>query len=51
MRGERRGAGAAVVARDQHHVGLGLGHAGGDRADPDLGRRASRGPGPPGWRS
>ena len=36
-RGERRGAGAAVVAADQHDVGLGLGHAGGDRADADLG--------------
>ena len=27
------GAGAARVAGDQNHVGLGLGHAGGDRAD------------------
>ena len=26
-RGQRRGAGAAVVARDEHHVGVGLGHA------------------------
>ena len=32
-RGERRRAGAAVVARDQDHVGVGLGDAGGDRAD------------------
>ena len=32
-----RGAGAAVVAADEHHVGVGLGHAGGDRADADLG--------------
>ena len=30
--GQRRGAGAAVVAADQHHVGLGLGHARGDGA-------------------
>ncbi len=34
---ERRGAGAAVVAGDQHHVGVGLGDAGGDGADADLG--------------
>ena len=33
----RRGGGAAVVTADQHHVGLGLGHAGGDGADADLG--------------
>ena len=32
----RRRAGAAVVAGDHHVVGLGLGHAGGDRADADL---------------
>ena len=32
-RGLRRGAGAARVPRDQDHVGLGLGDAGGDRAD------------------
>ncbi len=30
---ERRCAGAAVVAGDQHHVGMGLGDACGDRAD------------------
>ncbi len=36
-RGQRRGAGAAVVAGDQHHVGVRLGHAGRDRADADLG--------------
>ena len=35
--GERRGAGAAVVAADQHHVGMGLGDAGGDGADADFG--------------
>jgi hypothetical protein len=29
----RRGPGAAVMARDQDHVGLRLGHAGGDGAD------------------
>ncbi len=36
-RGLRRGAGAAVVSADQHHVGVRLGDAGGDRADADLG--------------
>ena len=33
-RGLGRGAGAAVVARNQDHVGLGLGHPGGDGAHP-----------------
>ena len=33
MRGQRRRAGAAVVARDQHDVGVRLRDAGGDRAD------------------
>ena len=36
-RGQRRGAGAAVVAGDQDDVGVRLGDAGGDRADADLG--------------
>ena len=36
-RRQRRGAGAAVVAGDQHDVGLGLRHAGGDGADAHLG--------------
>ena len=36
-RGQRRGAGAAVVAGDQDDVGVRLAHAGGDRADADLG--------------
>ena len=36
-RAERRGARAAVVAADQDHVGVGLGHARGDRADAHLG--------------
>ena len=36
-RAQRRGARAAVVAGDQHVVGVRLGHAGGDRADADLG--------------
>ena len=36
-RGERRGAGAAVVAGDQHDVGEGLRHAGRDGAHADLG--------------
>ena len=35
--GLRRGAGAAVIAADEHHVGMGLGHAGGDGADADFG--------------
>ena len=36
-RRQRRGAGAAVVAGDQHHVGVRLGDARRDRADADLG--------------
>ena len=36
---ERRGAGAAVVAGDEHDVGLGLRHAGGHGADADLGHQ------------
>ena len=36
-RGLRRGARAAVVAADEHDVGVRLGDAGGDRADADLG--------------
>ena len=36
-RGERRRARAAVVAGDEHDVRMGLGHAGGDGADADLG--------------
>ena len=36
-RGQRRGAGAAVVAGDQHDVGVRLRDPGGDRADADLG--------------
>ena len=35
----RRGAGAAVMAADQDHVGLGLGYARRDRADADLGHQ------------
>ena len=38
-RGERRGAGAAVVAGDEHDVGVRLGDARGDRADADLGHQ------------
>ena len=41
-RGLRGGAGAAVVAGDGHVVGVGLGHAGGDRADADLGHELDR---------
>ena len=40
-----RGAGAAVVAGDEHHVGLGLGDAGRDRADADLGDQLDVDPG------
>ena len=36
-RRQRRGAGAAVVAGDQHDVGVRLRDPGGDRADADLG--------------
>ncbi len=36
-RGERRGAGAAVVAGDEDDVGVRLGHAGGDGADAGFG--------------
>ena len=36
-RGQRRRAGAAVVAGDQHDVGVRLGDTGRDRADADLG--------------
>ena len=49
--GQRRGAGAAVVAADQHHVGVGLGHAGGDGADADLGHQLDADAGAGGWRS
>ena len=44
-RGQRRRAGPAVVARDQHDVGVGLGHAGGDGADTDLGHELHVDPG------
>ena len=33
---ERRSAGAAVVAGDEHHIGMSLGDARGDRADADF---------------
>ena len=36
-RGQRRGAGAAVVAGDEHHVGVRLGHARRHGAHADLG--------------
>ena len=41
-RGQRRGAGAAVVAGDQHVVGVRLRDARGDRADADLGDELDR---------
>ena len=50
-RRERRGAGAAVVAGDQHDVGVGLRHAGGDGADADLGHELHVHAGRRGWRS
>jgi hypothetical protein len=43
-RGQRRGAGAALVARDRDMVGARLGDAGGDRADADLGDELDRDP-------
>ena len=43
--GERRGAGAPVVAGDEHHVRMGLGHPGGHRADPHLGHQLHVDPG------
>ena len=44
MRGQRAGAGAAVVAADQHDVGVRLGHARRDRADADLGHQLDADP-------
>ena len=41
-RAQRRGAGAAVVAGDEHVVGVGLRDARGDRADADLGDELHR---------
>ena len=41
-----RGAGAAVMAGDQHHLGTGLGHAGGDGANPRLADQLHADPGP-----
>ena len=41
-RRERAGAGAAVVAADEHLVGVALGHAGRHRADADLGDQLDR---------
>ncbi len=41
-RGERRGAGAAIVAADEHDVGMGFGDAGGDGADADFGDQLDR---------
>ena len=43
-RGQRRGAGAAVVAGDQHVVGVALRDAGGDGADAHLGDELDRDP-------
>ena len=42
QRGQRRGAGAALEARDGHVVGARLGDAGGDRADADFGDQLHR---------
>ena len=41
-RGERRCARAAVIAADQHHVGMRLGHARGDRAHAHFGHQLHR---------
>ena len=41
-RGQRRGAGAALEARDGDMVGARLGDAGGDRADADFGDELDR---------
>ena len=41
-RGERRGAGAALIAGDGHMVGARLRHAGGDGADADFGDELDR---------
>ena len=38
-RADRRSAGAAVVAADENHVGVSLGHAGGHRAHADFGNQ------------
>ncbi len=45
-RGQRRGAGAALVAGDGDMVGARLGDAGGNRADADLGDELDRDLGP-----
>ena len=50
-RAPRRGAGAAVVAGDHDVVGLGLGDAGGDRADADLADQLDADAARAGWRS
>ena len=42
QRGERRSAGAAVVAADQHHVGMRLRDTGGDRSHADFGDELHR---------
>ena len=36
-RSHRRSAGTTVIARDQHHIGMGFGDTGRDRADADFG--------------
>jgi len=43
--GQRRGAGTAVVPGDEHHVGVRLGHPGGDGADAHLGDQLDVHPG------
>ena len=44
-RGQRRRARASVVAADQHHVGVRLGHPRRDRPHPHLGHQLDRDPG------
>ena len=41
-RGQRAGAGATVIAGDRDQVGIGLGHAGRDRADTGAGHQLDR---------
>ena len=50
-RGQRRRAGAAVVAGDEHDVGVRLAHARRDGADADLGDELDVHPGRGRWRS
>ncbi len=48
-RGEGRCPRSAIVSRNQHDIGMGLGHPGGHRADPDLGHQLHVDPGRRDW--